>query len=60
MLEIERGSTRPHCVENSLAKRLWTCHKTDHGLKCAECRGTAKILIFILDVPGLNLGTLLD
>ena len=24
ILEIERGSTRSHCVENSLWKRLWT------------------------------------
>jgi hypothetical protein len=30
ILEIERESTRPHSVENSLWKRLWTCHKTDY------------------------------
>ena len=24
----ERGSTRSHCVENSLWQRLWTCRKT--------------------------------
>jgi hypothetical protein len=29
MLEIERGSTRSHCVENSICKMLWTCCKTD-------------------------------
>ena len=28
MLEVKRGGTRPHSVENSLWKRLWTCHKT--------------------------------
>ena len=28
-LEIGRGSTRWHCVENLLWKRLWTCYKTD-------------------------------
>jgi hypothetical protein len=28
MLEIERGSTRSHYVENSLRKRLWTWRKT--------------------------------
>jgi len=27
MLEIERGSTRSHSVENWLWKRLWTCHE---------------------------------
>jgi hypothetical protein len=30
ILEIERGSTRSHPVENSLWKRLRTCHKTDY------------------------------
>jgi hypothetical protein len=29
ILEIERGSTRSHPVENSLWKRLRTCRKTD-------------------------------
>jgi hypothetical protein len=28
-LETERGSTRSHCVENWLWKRLWTCRKAD-------------------------------
>ena len=32
MLEIERGSTGSHCVENWLWKRLWTCRKTDYGM----------------------------
>ena len=31
ILEIERGSTRPHCAEKWLWKRLWTCRKTDYG-----------------------------
>ena len=30
MLEMEIGSTRSQSVENSLWKRLWTCHKTDY------------------------------
>jgi len=30
--EIERGSTRLHSVENSLWKRLWTCHKWDYEM----------------------------
>ena len=30
MLDIERGSTRSHCVENSIWQRLWTCRKTDY------------------------------
>ena len=29
ILEIERGSSRSHCVESSLWKRLWTCRKRD-------------------------------
>jgi hypothetical protein len=29
ILEIERGSTSLHSLENSLWKRLWTCHKID-------------------------------
>jgi len=28
-MEIERGSTRSNSVENSLWKRILTCHKTD-------------------------------
>jgi hypothetical protein len=32
ILEIERGSTRSHSMENSLWKRLWTCHKTDYRM----------------------------
>jgi hypothetical protein len=28
ILEIERGSTRLHCVEKVLWKRLWTFHST--------------------------------
>jgi hypothetical protein len=32
ILKIERGSTRSHCVENSLWKRLWTCRKTGYGI----------------------------
>jgi hypothetical protein len=32
MLEIERASTRWHCVENSLWKSLWTCLKTSYGV----------------------------
>ena len=27
----EEGGTRPHCVENSLWKRLWNFRKTDCG-----------------------------
>jgi hypothetical protein len=32
ILEIERGSTRSHPVENSLWKRLRTCRKTDYRM----------------------------
>jgi hypothetical protein len=30
ILEMERGSTRSHSVENSLWKSLWACRKTDY------------------------------
>ena len=30
---LEKGSVRLRCVENSLWKRLWTCHKTDYRVK---------------------------
>ena len=33
ILEIERVSTRSQSLENSLWKRLWTCRKTDCGMK---------------------------
>jgi hypothetical protein len=32
ILEIERGSTRWHPMQNSLWKRLRTCRKTDYRL----------------------------
>jgi hypothetical protein len=32
ILEIERGSTRSHPVENSLWKRLRTCRKKDYRM----------------------------
>jgi len=31
-LEIERGSTRPHSVEDSLWKGQWTCRETDNAV----------------------------
>jgi hypothetical protein len=38
VLEIERGSTSSHCLENSLWKRLRTCHKADYAINeiCGE------------------------
>ena len=32
ILSFEGGSSRSHCVESWLWKRLWTCRKTDCGL----------------------------
>ena len=32
VLEIERGSTRSHSVENSPWKRIWTCSRTECGI----------------------------
>jgi len=36
ILEPERERIRPHSVENSIWKTLWTCRKTDHSMK--KCR----------------------
>jgi hypothetical protein len=38
LLEIERGSTRSRCVENSLWKGLWTCLKAGYGMNKYEER----------------------
>ena len=32
-MEIVKGSTRSHCVENWLWRRRWTCRITNHGMK---------------------------
>jgi hypothetical protein len=32
ILETETRSSRPHCVDSSLGKRLWTCRKTDFSM----------------------------
>jgi len=32
VLEIERGSTRSHPMENSLWMSLWNCRKTEYGI----------------------------
>jgi hypothetical protein len=43
ILEIERGSTISHCVENLLWKRVWACFKRDFRINKYEiyncCRG---------------------
>jgi hypothetical protein len=44
ILEIERGSNRSHCVENSLWKRLRTCRKTDCRMN--SMRRGYKVLYF--------------
>ena len=42
VMEIERGSTRSHCVENSFWKFLRTFPKTTYGMimTCVVCGGT--------------------
>jgi hypothetical protein len=32
ILGIERGSTRWHCMKNSVWKKLWICCKTDYRM----------------------------
>jgi hypothetical protein len=34
--KTERGNTRSHCVENWPWKRLWTCCKTNCGMRMAN------------------------
>jgi hypothetical protein len=41
VLEIERGSTRSHPVENSRWKRLWTFRKTDYEMVESKLKKTA-------------------
>ena len=48
ILEIERGSNRSHCVENSVWKRLWTCHTKDYGFMNAA--SMSKFLRFVGNV----------
>jgi hypothetical protein len=36
-MEIERGTTRSHVVENSLWQRLCTCRKTDYSVMSSQC-----------------------
>jgi hypothetical protein len=48
ILEIERGSTRSHSMENSLWKRLWTCRKTD-------CRMNEYINDLLVNIEGAKL-----
>jgi len=43
MLEIERGSTRSHSVENSLWKRLLIYCKTDDGMEARRLKLKEKI-----------------
>jgi len=43
LLEIERGSTRSHSVENSLWNGIWTCRKTDY-LMMMHIRGNVWII----------------
>jgi hypothetical protein len=48
ILEIERGSTRSHPVENSLWKRLWTCRKTDYSMNDISVTQILNTLQYIL------------
>jgi hypothetical protein len=32
IMEIERGSSRSHSLENSIWKKLWTCRKTNYRM----------------------------
>jgi hypothetical protein len=36
ILEVEGGSSGSHSLENSVSKRLWTCHKTDYYLNLIQ------------------------
>jgi hypothetical protein len=64
VMEVDRQSTRSHCMENSLGKRLWVCRKTpaNWGVKVwaglnwlivKTCDGTLRTRCKI-QVPQLN------
>jgi len=49
-MEIERGSTRSHCLENMLWKGPWTFRKTDYvmmkskvGVRSTTAYGTVEV-----------------
>jgi len=48
MLEIERGSTRSHCVENSLYKKLWTCHEAGYWLMKIMIRMMMMVMMIMM------------
>jgi len=39
LLQIERGSTRSHVVENTFWGRLWTCRKKDCRMRDLQKEG---------------------
>jgi hypothetical protein len=43
ILETEIGSTRWHCMQNSLWKRLRACCKTDYGINDTSRRNIGKV-----------------
>ena len=50
MLEVERGSTRSHSVENSLWKKLCTCRRTDYGMTeviADTCKRKEMLFIYV-------------
>jgi hypothetical protein len=61
ILEIERGSTRSHCVENLLWKRLWTWRKTHyvmkafHAFTCSNAGHTQNAETLRQPIPGPRL-----
>jgi hypothetical protein len=47
--KIGRGSTRSHCVGNSIGKRLWTCRKTDCGMN-GICKVVDLLFKFVINL----------
>jgi len=62
-MEHERGSTRSHCLVNSLQKRLWICRKIQlrnaRNIFCCHYtvhnRVTMTVLKFLTRIPSLIL-----
>jgi hypothetical protein len=46
ILEIEKGSTRSHSVQNCLRKRLWACRKADYGMNEYEWQTLLLTFVF--------------
>jgi hypothetical protein len=48
--DVDRGSTRAYCLEDSLCNRLWPCSKTDYMVVLL----LLLLLLLIMMIKGRN------